>query len=366
MAEPVAIYLHTPFCPSKCGYCDFNSYAMEGDIQPRTVAAILRQIEASPWRGRPAKTIFFGGGTPTHLPASDLSALLRAVTEAHPPIAEIEITTEANPGTVDAEKFEMLRAAGFNRISLGAQSFDDGELLALGRVHAASHIGRAVKAARVAGFKNLNLDLMFALPHQSERVWRENLQRAIDLEPDHLSLYCLTLEPNTAFYKRHLKGELVLPDDDHQAAMFDLTLELAESVGYRQYEISNFAKPGFECAHNLCYWRGEEYAAYGPGGVWRMGMERATHWKHPERFCEAVESGADTNTDRESLDASILSVERVMLGIRLNEGIAQDGLSMAGLTKVTERGWVRAMGDRIALTPLGRRFCTEATLELMP
>jgi len=267
LSAPLAIYVHTPFCPSKCGYCDFNSYAMSGEIMERTTRAICAEIERSPIRGRPAKTIFFGGGTPTFLETHQLLRILETVLEAHPPIDGCEITSEANPGTVDAAKFKDMRAAGFNRISLGAQSFAEDDLVTLGRVHKAGEIERAVESARTAGFDNLNLDLMFALPNQSRHGWESNLDRAINLDPEHLSLYCLTIEPNTAFHKLAHKGILPLPDEEQQAEMYDQTLAKVQGHGFNLYEISNYAKPGRECQHNLCYWRAEEYAGYGPGAV---------------------------------------------------------------------------------------------------
>lgn len=367
MNESLAVYVHIPFCPSKCGYCDFNSFAMEGPIVERTARAIIRQIEQSAWAGRPAKTVFFGGGTPTFLPAELQAEILRAVLSVHPPMGDIEVTTEANPGTVDAAKFETLRKAGFNRLSLGAQSFDDRELLSLDRVHSSSEIVRAVEAARSAGFDNLNLDLMFALPGQSFRAWRHNLERAISLEPEHLSLYCLTLEPNTAFYKRHLRGKLVLPPEEAQAEMLEQTEVAAESAGYRQYEISNFCKPGFECQHNLCYWRGVEYAGYGPGGVWRVGDRRGTNLKQPERYSEAVETGSHLFVEEEPLDSDIQRTEAIMLGLRLNEGVETEGLDLdpVAVRGLVARGWAEDEPGRLTLTRLGRRFCSEATVALL-
>lgn len=365
MNSPLAIYVHTPFCPSKCGYCDFNSYAMQGDIVPRTVDAICSEIERSPWRGRPAKTIFFGGGTPTFLPEEGLLRILDAVLKAHPPIEGCEVTSEANPGTVDAAKFRAMRSAGFNRISLGAQSFLDSDLLKLERIHQAGDIERAVEAARVAGFDNVNIDLMFALPDQSLFAWRKNLDRAFSLETDHLSLYCLTIEPNTAFYKKNLRGELNLPDDEAQVTMYEECCERAAAKGFEQYEISNFAKPGLECRHNLCYWYGEEYAGYGPGAVGRVGETRYTNLKHPERYSAAVETDEPLQFERERLDLATLRTERLMLGLRLNEGFEPESLEDSKLERVIQRGWLEKTGPRIRLTPEGRHFCSEVALELL-
>ncbi len=373
-ASALAVYVHTPFCPSKCGYCDFNSYAMSGDIMERTTRAMVAEIERSPWRGRPAKTIFFGGGTPTYLPEDQLLRLLDAVLKAHPPLPGAEVTSEANPGTADADKFRAMRQAGFNRISLGAQSFLDSDLLRLGRIHKAGEIERAVEIARNAGFDNLNLDLMFALPGQSRHAWEANLQRALSLQPEHLSLYCLTLEPNTPFYKQHLKGQLEQPDDEDQVAMYEQCVEMAVAAGYEQYEISNFAKPGYECKHNLCYWHAEEYAGYGPGAVGCVASaeiggrsERYTNLKHPDGYCSALEARQPTAFEREELTPDIQRVERIMLGLRLNAGLDTDRLDLPEpkLAQLEASGWVERNGDTMRLTPEGRHFCSEVALALI-
>lgn len=363
--SPLAVYVHIPFCPSKCGYCDFNSFALEGEIVDRTVRAIIQEILTSPHRGRPAKTVFFGGGTPTFLSAAQLGEILHAVTEVHPPVASCEITSEANPGTVDAEKFRGMRAAGFNRLSLGAQSFHPGDLMRLGRVHQAHEVGLAVKAGREAGFDNLNLDLMFALPGQSPKAWQHNLDLALSLKPDHLSLYCLTIESNTRFNRLNQRGMLHLPDDELQTQMYEQACESMAQAGLQQYEISNFGRP---CEHNLCYWRAEEYAGYGPGAVGRVGMLRTTKMKHPERYCEAVETGGELCCDQEVLTEEMLQREMLMLGLRLNSGIDPRAVEhdATRLNQMVDKGWLTATPECIALTPAGRHFCNEVIVELMP
>ncbi len=363
----LAVYVHIPFCPSKCGYCDFNSYAMAGEIVARTASAIRSEILRSPYKGRPARTVFFGGGTPTFLSPELLLPILEAVFDVHPLLPDAEVTSEANPGTADADKFRAMRAGGFNRLSLGAQSFVDDELIRLERVHKASEIDRAVNLAREAGFDNLNLDLMFALPGQSHFVWERNLDRAIRLGPEHLSLYCLTLEENTKFYKRHLKGQLVLPDEDDQVAMYETACAAAADAGYRQYEISNFSRPGRECRHNLAYWRVEEYAGYGPGAVGRVGETRYTNLKHPDRYAAAVEGGAPLWCESERLDEATLRTERIMLGLRMNEGFDPKGakVSSQSVRNLFDRGWLQEAPNGIALSPAGRHFCTEAAVELI-
>jgi len=343
---------------------------MNGEIVGRTVEAICHQIEHSAWKGRPAKTVFFGGGTPTFLSAAQLSAILGAVTRTHPVDSTTEVTSEANPGTVDAEKLSAIRSAGFNRISIGAQSFDRQDLVRLGRVHDDVAVGQAFHAARRAGFQNINLDLIFGLPGQSVKAWLRNLELAISLSPDHLSLYGLTIEPNTRFYRYDRRGMLNLPNEDDQVQMYDVALSMAKAAGYQQYEISNFCREGAECQHNLAYWHGEEYLAYGPGAVGCIadhagGRLRFTNLKHPERYCDAIEAGADPWVERELLDLQTQHVERVMLGLRLSTGIPRSWIDDGALQKVIDRGWLARNGETVALTPSGRHACSEVTALLI-
>jgi oxygen-independent coproporphyrinogen-3 oxidase len=367
-SAPLSIYVHIPFCPTKCGYCDFNSYAGSSDeLVERTVLATIREIERTPWGGRPASTIFFGGGTPTSLSVEQITSILDAVRSVHPAVENCEITSEANPGTVDASKFSGMREAGFNRVSLGAQSFLDSDLIVLGRIHRAGEIERAVSAAREAGFDNLNLDLMFALPHQSLVAWERNLDRALALRPEHLSLYCLTLEPNTPFYKAHLRGELVQPDDEDQVAMYDSCRNRIGEAGYGQYEISNYCLPGRECHHNMAYWHGLQYAGYGPGAVGCVDGVRYTNLKLPARYSEAVETGAAIAYESETLTDSNRRMETIMLGLRLNEGLDATLVSVDpdGLRRVVAQAWVDDADGHLRLTDAGRHFCSEVALALI-
>jgi oxygen-independent coproporphyrinogen-3 oxidase len=344
---------------------------MSGPIVDRTVQAIVTEIRASRFAGRPAKTIFVGGGTPTFLSAGQITDILQAILDTHPPVADCEITSEGNPGTVDIPKFEAMRKAGFNRISLGAQSFQTEDLVRLGRVHAPTHIGTAVAAARRAGFENLNLDLMYALPGQSPAAWKINLETALALQPDHLSLYCLTIEQNTRYYKFNLRGMLDIPTEDYQTEMYDMACEMTSQAGFTQYEISNFSKPGRQCNHNIEYWRGAEYLAYGPGAVGAYdppGEDRIRFnvLKHPERYSEAVEQGKPTWYDEERLTPAEVRFEQIMLGIRLNAGLSTTNLDLneKGLEAVVSRGWVERRGEEICLTPAGRHFCSRVAVEL--
>jgi oxygen-independent coproporphyrinogen-3 oxidase len=376
MNQPVAIYIHIPFCISKCGYCDFNSYAMRGEIVQRTVDAIKQEIRKSPWHGRPAKTIFFGGGTPTFLSKEQLVGILQTVLEFHPLTEDAEITSEANPGTADATKFEAMRKAGFNRLSIGAQSFLDSDLHRLGRAHRATEIVKAVEIAHSAGFDNLSLDLMFALPGQTIEAWGENLQRAMELEPQHLSLYCLTIEPDTPFARLAERGTLVQPEEQQQVDMYDLCDTVLNKAGLERYEISNFSREGRECQHNLCYWRGEEYLAYGPGAVGvteqtnptpQSRRIRYTNLKAPRAYCEAIENETDRWQESEILLDATLKIEKIMLGIRLTEGIDVKKLEIEprNLDPLIQKGWVEVVQDRLRLTPQGRHFCNDVAAILI-
>lgn len=262
-AVPVGWYVHLPFCHSKCGYCDFYSLPTQPEWVDALVAAICREIELRRV-DRPVATAFVGGGTPTVLPPAALRTVLLAVP---PPVAEGEFTVEANPSSADELKLELLRECGVNRVSFGAQSFFADELAVLERLHAPAHIPEAVRFARQAGFDNINLDLIFGVPGQTVARWEESLRRAVDLGAEHLSCYSLMYEEGTSLTKQHRIGRIQAIDEEIELEMFERTIDLLAAAGYRQYEISNFARPGRECRHNLIYWRNEDYVGIGPSAV---------------------------------------------------------------------------------------------------
>ncbi len=250
--EPAGLYLHIPYCLHKCGYCDFNSHVIDTGEMERYVKALIREIEnTSPTlKDREVATIFFGGGTPTTLPAGDQIRILKACRKHFNIRDDAEITTEANPSTVETENLKCLHGAGINRISIGAQSFDPQELQRLDRVHSAEEIPLTVERARQAGFDNLSLDLMFALPGQSLESWNQNLEHALALKPEHLSTYNLTIEPGTAFHTQQSEGHLQMPPEEIQLEFYQHTLDKMKAAGFVHYEISNFARPGYESRHN--------------------------------------------------------------------------------------------------------------------
>ena len=368
----IGCYVHIPFCAHKCAYCDFNSYSgyTDGSVA-RYVSALTQEIRLSPPCTDPVDTVFFGGGTPTAIPATDEGALLRAVLETLPVTPEAEITTEANPGTMDVQHLEVLRAAGFNRISFGVQSFDGDLLKTLDRIHSAEEAKNAVKAARTAGFENVSIDLMFGLPRQTLGQWQDTLDQALALETDHLSLYSLIVEEGTGFYTLQQKGRLPLPSDDLAADMFALARDTAQGAGYAQYEIANFARPGRESRHNFRYWRNEPYYGFGCGAVAYLGGARRMNIKSPTKYAEAVEEGSDLTLSTETLTNEETMAETMMLGLRLTQegvdcrrfqerfGIDPRARFAAEIETFTKRGLLEVAGDALRLTPEGVFLASE-------
>lgn len=320
----IGCYVHIPFCVKKCAYCDFNSYSGYTDKSvSRYVDALETEIRrADGTRQGPVDTVFFGGGTPTAIPALSQARLLRAVQETLPVTPDAEITTEANPGTMDTAHLDILRKAGFNRISFGVQSFDAGLLKTLDRIHGPDEARRAVQAARAAGFENVSIDLMFALPRQTLAQWRDTLAQALDLGTEHLSLYALIVEEGTGFYTLQQKGRLPTPSDDLAADMYALAQQTAEAHGFGQYETSNFAQAGRECRHNLHYWRNEPYWGFGCGAASYLDGARRMTLKSPGLYADTVEGGGDLTVSCETLTVEETMAETMMLGLRLTgEGV---------------------------------------------
>ena len=314
MGKPLGLYIHVPFCKQKCVYCDFYSLPRREDQMDAYVSALRAQLAEADFSGYEADTVYFGGGTPSYLGPRRLTALLEAASAACSIAPGAEITLEANPDSAgDPDALSALRQAGFNRVSLGMQSADDGELRAIGRVHTMAQVRASADAVRRAGFDNLSLDLIYGLPGQSLPRWRENLSAAAALCPEHLSCYGLKAEPGTPLYARRD----TLPGDGAQADMYLETVDFLESRGYRQYEISNFAKPGRESRHNLKYWTLGEYAGFGPGAhsdfrgrryAWARDLEAYLRGKPP-----LSEDQAMSPRDREA--------EWLMLSLRLVRGL---------------------------------------------
>lgn len=390
---PLGLYLHLPFCDHKCAYCDFNSYAGLDHLIPAYTDALVREIGL--WReaaaGYEVVTVFFGGGTPSLTPLSQLARVLAATHEAFAVAPEAEVTLEANPGTVDEPYLRGLRGLGVNRLSLGVQSLADEELQRLDRIHDAAQAIAAYRAARAAGFMNVNLDLIFGLAGQTLAGWEANLRRAIELAPEHLSLYGLTVEPGTKLAWQVEHGLAPAPDADLQADMYEATAALMAAADFAQYEISNWSRPGRACAHNLIYWRNRPYLGLGAGAHSCFAGQRFSVVRPPAGYIARVATATGRAVPpREPLHARFPQIaeeaavdpltdasDTAILGLRLNEGVdldafarrhgaELDALAGAALTELEALGLVERVGGRLRLTPRGRLLSNEVFLRLLP
>ena len=377
----LGLYLHVPFCLRKCPYCSFFSVPVSTEKAVRYCQALAQQIDwlaAADWSGgRPFATIFFGGGTPSILPVPDLAVLLRDCRAKFPwAAAEIEISIEVNPATVGEIELRQLRRAGFNRLSVGVQSLDDAELQALGRPHNGAEARAVVAAARRAGFANLNLDLMFGLPGQTAKGWRRTLQAALDLEPEHLAIYELTIEENTPFAVLLAQGKLVLPDEDEVLAMMASTAETTTRAGLHRYEISNYARPGRECRHNLNYWHNGDYLGLGAGAVSCLDGRRYAAVEDIARYCHLVEARQEPWAGVEELALEARFRETVIMGLRLTTGVSLTALERRFglravdyygpiLRRLAEQGLVASTGDTLRLTATGLALANQVMAELV-
>jgi oxygen-independent coproporphyrinogen-3 oxidase len=362
---PFGVYVHWPFCLAKCPYCDFNSHVRHGGVdEERFIAAFEREIAhmGAIAPRRTVSSIFFGGGTPSLMAPSTVGAILDAISRVWPIGREVEVTLEANPTSVEAERFRGYRAAGVNRVSLGVQALDDADLKRLGRMHS---VAEAMAAVDIASkhFERFSFDLIYARPGQEPAAWRAELDRAIDRAAEHLSLYQLTIEPDTVYERLVAAGKLVPMPNEEARILFDVTRETCERRGLPAYEISNHARPGAECRHNLLYWRYGEYAGVGPGAHGRLvdpsGHRRALATeRHPEMWLTSVETDGHGIVEDERLTAEEQADEYLLMGLRLNEGIDLDRFSHlrgwpvteARIASLVEDGMIERLGDRVRVT----------------
>jgi putative oxygen-independent coproporphyrinogen III oxidase len=366
------VYVHWPFCLSKCPYCDFNSHVRHAAIdEARFVRAFAAEIAATSARvpGREAVSIFFGGGTPSLMQPSTVGAILDTIARHWTLASDVEVTLEANPTSVEATRFRGYRAAGVNRVSLGVQALDDAALAALGRLHSAAEALAAVAIARAA-FPRYSFDLIYARPKQTVAAWRAELARAIGEAGDHLSLYQLTIEPDTPFASLHAAGKLATPDDDTARALYDATQDVCAAHGLPAYEISNHAGPGAECRHNLVYWRYGEYAGIGPGAHGRLdvgGRRHATATeKNPEQWLALVEARGHGLVVDDVLTRTEQADELLLMGLRLAEGIELGRYAeVAGKPLDPERIADLVQGGLVETTPAGRLRVTAAGFPLL-
>ncbi|WFC41348.1 radical SAM family heme chaperone HemW [Pseudoxanthomonas sp. SE1] len=375
---PLSLYVHMPWCVRKCPYCDFNSHQGKGELPfDAYVEALLRDLDHDlplVW-GRTVHSVFFGGGTPSLFPPEAIDRFLQAASSRLRFAPGLEVTLETNPGTAEHGRFESYRAAGVNRISFGIQSFDDGSLEKLGRIHDSREAEQAVKLAQDAGFDNLNLDLMYALPGQTLAMAEHDLQRAFALRPAHISHYQLTLEPNTVFFSRPPQG---IPDDDHAWDMQEHCQALLADAGYGHYEVSAYAQPGRRCAHNMNYWRYGDYVGIGAGAHGKITSgatgQILRRWKvkHPTGYLatagtpQAIGGDDDITPERRPFEF-MLNALRLQEGFALADFTATTGLPVAmievALEQARQHGWLDLSDSHVRPTALGRRF-TNDVIEL--
>ena len=325
--EKFGVYIHWPFCLSKCPYCDFNSHVRHAGVdEARFARAFAAEIAATAARvpGRIVSSIFFGGGTPSLLQPSTIATVLDGIAQHWSVAADAEVTLEANPTSVEATRFRGYRTAGVNRVSLGVQALDDRALAELGRLHSAREALDAVAVARAA-FDRYSFDLIYARPGQTPQQWASELTRALAEAGEHLSLYQLTIEPDTPFAALHAAGKLKTPDEDISRALYDTTQDVCAAHGLPAYEISNHARPGGECRHNLIYWRAHEYAGIGPGAHGRLDVDNERHAtateKRPESWLMRVEARGHGLVSDDMLTRQERCDEFLLMGLRLAEGI---------------------------------------------
>ena len=366
MTAPLALYIHWPFCVSKCPYCDFNSHVRDTVDDAAWCAALLTDMayEAGRIADRKLTSIFFGGGTPSLMPPSTVAALIAAA-ERHWGFADdIEITLEANPSSVEAARFADLAAAGVNRVSLGLQALDDKALTFLGRAHSVAESLDALAIAQ-RHFGRVNIDLIYARPEQTAAQWEAELQRALSFGTDHMSLYQLTIEPGTRFETLVRTGHFIPADDDDAATLYELTGQMTSAAGIPAYEISNHARSGSESRHNLSYWRYDDYIGIGPGAHGRRLNAATQRHKKPENFLSAVERNIHGISSEEHLDAATRATESLLMGLRLAEGIdlgrlsqktgipAADLLDMDAVDKIAQLGLITREDNHVTVTPQG-------------
>lgn len=357
------LYVHIPFCPKVCPYCSFYKEASDRNKTQAFLDAVLTSAERAAPGLRP-RTVFFGGGTPTALSTAQLQYLIRGLRDRVDFSAVEEFTMEMNPATVSLEKAAAMRELGVNRVSMGVQSWDAGLLKTLGRVHSASQAERSYGILREAGIANVNLDLIFGIPGQTEEVWRDSLRRTVELGPEHISAYCLTYEEDTEFFRKFQRGEMA-PVEERDARFFELAIDELEAAGFGQYEISNYAKPGRECLHNLAYWQGAEYEGLGPSAFSTRDGRRRRNVADTSEFIRRVAADEPVPDFEESPDEETLTLERLAFELRTRMGIPSAAVPSARLAPLLTAGYLEESNGRLLLTRRGKLVADEIAAELI-
>ncbi len=383
--SPLSLYVHIPFCETKCPYCDFNTYAGIERLIPDYVSALVHEL--SLWGkmlGRPeVATVFFGGGTPSYLPAGHVASILQTVRDCFALAPDSEVTLESNPGDFGEAKLAAYLERGVNRLSIGVQSLDDSLLRMLGRRHSAEQAVQAYTMALAAGFDNVSVDLMYGLPYQTEAAWRDTLRGVLELEPPHVSAYCLTLEEGTPMHRWVDSGQVAEPDPDLAADMYEHTERAMESAGYRHYEISNWARDGYESRHNLTYWRNQPYLGVGPGAHSYLGSFRFHNLRSPREYVRSLQEApapavslagclsqqalgkVPVVEEVEPIDRRLEMAETLMMGLRLDVGVSIDEFAQRfdttpqraygdTIDELLSLGLLERAAGHLRLTPRGR------------
>ena len=376
---PWGIYVHIPFCQAKCSYCAFVSQVGNEKLQREYVAALCREITAAggDFSAFSVDSLFFGGGTPTVLPPDALAQILQIIRDNFSLSDDTEISIEANPGTVTAESLAALRRQGFNRLSLGVQSFDDAVLAAVGRLHRADQAKTAFRQARQAGFDNIGLDLIYGLPRQTAASWQSTLEQAVMLKPDHLSAYGLKLEEGTPLAVAVADGSLALPSEEAEETMYDVLNEFLPVAGLARYEIANYARPDRQCRHNLKYWRSLPFRGFGLAAHSFDRAQRFANTADISEYIERSQAGLSVETVRESLDEAVVIGEYVFTALRLIEGLRFDEfqqrfgqdfrqLFAEPLGRLNKMGVLEKTDQAVSLTPRGMKFGNQVFAEFLP
>jgi oxygen-independent coproporphyrinogen-3 oxidase len=366
MTPSTGLYVHVPFCLTRCGYCDFNAYAGLDGLKPRYLRSLIAEIAltAPAWNDVDVGSVFLGGGTPTTMQPEDLGSLLAAVRDAVWVAPDAEVTIEANPDTVEESSLALLLAAGYTRLSMGAQSFDPAVLRSLERVHSPQSVRRAFAAVRAAGYSNVNLDLIYGAHGETLESWERTLAETIALAPEHVSAYALTIEPATALGRAVARGDVPAPDPDVQADMFQIACSMLADAGYGHYEISNWAKPGYECRHNLGYWRRHPYLGLGAGAHSYRGDRRWWNVRPPEEYVATVERGELPIGGSETLDPSDAHLEEVFLRLRILEGVPASWIDDSRAEPFLENGLLTDEAGSLVPTERGMLLLNELVLAL--
>ena len=369
----LSFYVHIPYCIKRCGYCDFNTYT-PNELQDGAtleivsndyIDAVLKELDAAPTSQVP--TIFFGGGTPSLLPADDLGRVIAAIKARNGLSSDCEITLEANPDSVTAEKLKRYIEVGFNRISFGMQSAKPHVLAVLDRTHNPDNVKKAVDMARAAGFASISVDLIYGTPGESLDDWRDTVTTALSLDIDHISAYALIVESGTKLAAQIKRGDLTMPDDDLMADMYLLVDQLCQARGLSWYELSNWSKPGHECRHNIAYWENMNWWGLGPGAHSHIDGKRFWNVKHPTAYKQKLFAGESPIADNEELTPAQIAVESIMLGIRMREGLEIAALSSAQIDRLAnyaESAYVKITDNRVVLTPTGRLIADRIVREI--